>query len=69
MVQLVKASSGLLGERGPKMSYREPELQQEDLGTLAAAGLLTVSPGMNAREKPCTLAAYGLSLPPDLYGE
>ena len=52
MVQVVNASSGLIGERCTKMSYREPEPQQEDLGTLAAAGLLTVSPGMNARKKP-----------------
>lgn len=34
------------------MSYHEPQLLQEDLGPLAAAGLLTVSLRMNAREKP-----------------
>lgn len=55
------------------MSYHEPELLQEDLGPLAAAGLLTVSLRMNQGEAMVLpswiLAAYGLSLPPDLFGE
>ena len=34
IVQLVCANSRLLGERSTKMTYREPELQQEDLGMI-----------------------------------